>query len=106
MDEKWIPLVYNDYDLGTFFEYTLEGEFRNAQTKRRVKQRGKHIVLYIDGDLLRVNKEILLPELYENEKEERESKTIKDLEEKIAQLVKDEVTAQLEVRLGKTETEK
>ena len=94
IDKIWFPLVYDGYDFGSYFEYTLFGEIRNTITKRSIKQKGNTIVLHIDREPVRINLSKLLgrPIQSKKRKEKPTNLTSESVKEEIQKTVAREVT--------------
>ena len=54
--ENWHDLTYNGFDIGWLFEYNDLGQIRNKKTGHLyAEQKSGAVILYIEGDSLRVN---------------------------------------------------
>lgn len=60
MKQDWRPLLYKDYDFGTYFEFNSDGEIRNAISKKVIRQTGENVILNIDGEKISINKSKML----------------------------------------------
>lgn len=101
MSDEWKPLIYDDLDFSEFFSYNDDGDILNVKTNRKVKQQGNSVVLAVEGQYYRINRQILLngfykrPERPDKGKKRKPQITTAKLEEMIEQKVKLEVAKQL-----------
>ena len=98
MNEKWFPLIYNDSGLESYYEYNLKGDIRKRYTNEPIKQTGDSVILYCEGERIRVNKAKLLMGYKKKERKDKGKKrnpTLEEINQKIEQLVRAEVARQL-----------